>query len=196
MYSQLYKIGDLIYRPIVENWTYSQDAGGGVIKTLQNAHYVWAKLEPLTGTFSTAFGKMNWVYGMRMICRQDALLSSASTVVWDNARWAVKSVISIDGRFNEVQLEKAETQLVSPSVLPAIANPYFFTYEATGGESSFVEASIIGKTVFGVYKDGTAKAIIVTGSPDTDEVLFDSTTGTFTFGMAFYANEKAIIQFV
>lgn len=195
MYKQIYKIGDLSNRPMVENWTYSQDAGGGVQKTLDNAFYVWAKFEKYNGTFDSQYGKYNWIYGMKMITRIDSLIKSSSTVVYDNYRWSVKSVITIDSRFCEIILEKSENQLVSGNILPPMANSYFYNYEATGGETTIVNASLIGKTVFGVYKDGAAKAILISGSPANDEVVYDSATGTFTFGMPFYQDEKAIIQY-
>lgn len=191
MYKQLYNIGDLSSRPVVETWDYNVDVGGGLQKTLSDNFYVWAKIDYLTGGFDKEYGKYNWLYGMKMVVRHNAAISSASTVLWNSARWMVKSIISVDDRFSEILCEKSETQLVTTNVMSI----YFYNYDAAGGEMDFVNLSLIGKTVFGVYKDGTAKQIITAGSPNSDQCKYESATGTFTFGVPFYTDEKAIIQY-
>lgn len=195
MYKQIYNIGDLTERIIIENWSYSQDAGGGNIKTLDNAFYIWAMVNMSHGALSPEYGKFNYVYSAKMITRYNSLIASTSTIVYNNARYLVKSVID-DGRFCEILVEMGENQLASGAEVLPTAQSFLFTYIASGGEDSFSDLSLINKNVFGVFKDGVAKALITTGTPAEDEVLYDASTGGFTFGLPFYLGEKAIIQYV
>lgn len=195
MYKQEYNIGDLTERIIIENWEYTQDAGGGNIKTLDNAFYIWAMVEQSHGILSPNYGKFNYVYSAKIITRYNSLIASTSTIVYGNARYLVKSVID-DGRFCEILVEVGETQLASGSEVPPTAQTYLYNYTATGGEDSFSDLSLINKNVFGVFKDGVAKVIITSGTPEEDEVLYDASTGGFTFGLPFYQGEKVIIQYL
>lgn len=69
------------------------------------------------------------------------------------------------------------------------------TYIGVGGEYSFTDTDLIGRNVFGVFKDGVMQQIIAYGLPEEDECYYNSNTGFFLFGTSFYAGEKAMIQY-
>lgn len=194
MYKQIYNIGDFTERPLIEIWTYTQDAGGGTIKTLDSSYERWALITLTQGSFSNEYGKYNHKYGMKMVTRYDANLAGSCTVVYDNARWLITSVVQSD-RFTEAVLEKIDNQLVTGTIIPPMAKSYVYNYTATGGELTFTDASLIGKTIFGIYRDGLAKKLLTSGTPAADEVVFNSTTGNFLFSQPFYSSEKVIIQY-
>ena len=55
-------------------------------------------------------------------------------------------------------------------------------YTATGGEYSFTDALLIGKTAIAIFRDGLEQSkLLLTGTPINKEVLFNSVTGSLTF---------------
>ena len=70
------------------------------------------------------------------------------------------------------------------------------TAPATGGETSFVIASLIGKDILSVTKDGVGNNdIILSGTPVAKEVKYETTTGTFTWAIPFEAGENYFILY-
>lgn len=55
-------------------------------------------------------------------------------------------------------------------------------YTGVGGEDSFTDALLVGKTAIAIFRDGIEQSkLLLTGTPINKEVLFDATTGTLTF---------------
>ena len=55
-----------------------------------------------------------------------------------------------------------------------------FEYIATGGETNFTDISLINKIIIGVFRLQPYK-VISTGTPANQQVLYNSTTGSFSF---------------
>lgn len=54
-------------------------------------------------------------------------------------------------------------------------------YTGVGGEDSFTDALLVGKTAIAIFRDGIEQSkLLLTGTPINKEVLFDATTGTLT----------------
>lgn len=205
MYRFEYKIGDFNCQPVFENWEYSTDDGGGVEKELENSFYQWAKLSPRIGGRTFIAGEIHennqttWIYDMEVVIRYNPLIRSDSTMVWENKRYAMNYfTIHDEGkkRFLRMYVTMTDDQSVTPSIINPLEMSYYYNYTATGGETYIEEVSLINKTVFGVFKDGVAKSIIVVGIPGPNEVLYEPAEGKFTFGMPLYDGEKVIIQYL
>ena len=205
MYRFEYKIGDFNCQPVFENWQYSTDDGGGVLKELNNSFYQWARLTPRTGgrTFIagdiTENNQLTWIYDMEVVIRYTSLINSDTTMVWEGKRYTINYfTIQDEGkkRFIRMFVTMTDDQSVTPAIVNPMEMSYYFNYTATGGENEIIEPSLINKTVFGVFKDGVAKTIIVIGTPDTEQVLYEPSLGKFTFGMTFYSGERLIIQYL
>ena len=205
MYKFKYQIGEFNCQPIFENWDYSTDDGGGVLKTLNNSFYQWAKFAPRTGGRTFIAGELHennqttWTYDMEVVIRYNSLINSDSTMVWENKRYAINYFSIIDEgkkRFIRMFVTMTDDQSVTPSIINPMEMSYYWNYIGIGGETEVTEISLINKTVFGVFKDGVAKQIIVSGVPDDGEVLYESSIGKFTFGMPLYQGEKVIVQYL
>jgi len=200
-----YKIGDFNCQPIFENWTYTTDEGGGVEKNLLNSFYEWARLKPRSGGRTFIAGEIHennqttWIYDMEVVIRYNPLIVSDSTMVWEGKRYTINYfTIQDEGkkRFLRMFVTMTDDQDVTPSIINPLSMSYYFNYTAIGGESFIQETSLINKTVFGVFKDGVAKAIIVSGVPTASEVIYEPAIGKFTFGVPFFGGEKLIIQYL
>jgi SPP1 family predicted phage head-tail adaptor len=206
VYKFEYKIGDFNCQPVFENWTYSTDDAGGVEKDIANSFYQWAKLKPRTGgrTFIagdiTENNQTTWIYDMEVVIRYNSLIQSDTTMVWEGKRYAITYfTIQDEGkkRFIRMFVTMTDDQSVTPSIVNPMEMSYYFNYTAIGDNTQTItETSLINKTVFGVFKDGVAKTIIVVGSPDSNEVLYEPSSGEFTFGMPLYDGERVIIQYL
>jgi hypothetical protein len=65
-----------------------------------------------------------------------------------------------------------------------------YDYTATGGETYKTWAGAIGFTCFSVTRGGVEiQNIITTGTPGVNDVKFNTTTGTLTFGSALGVGE-------
>ena len=63
-------------------------------------------------------------------------------------------------------------------------------YTAAGGETTITWTDLIGNTCLYVSRGGIdVREIITTGSPTGDQVKFDTTTGTLTFGRVLESDE-------
>ena len=87
-----------------------------------------------------------------------------------------------------------------------LGNMHRYEYTGTGGETGFTAASLIGKTILAVHKDGLGNSkMIVTGSPVDKQVRLTGsfvtdkevliTTGVFTFAVPFEAGEEAYVLY-
>ena len=56
--------------------------------------------------------------------------------------------------------------------------------------------SLIGKSIFGVFKDGVFYTEVQSfSSPENKEVIINTTTGTFTFSTIFSGSEVMNVQY-
>lgn len=196
MYTQQVNIGDLKDRPVFENWSYTQDPGGGNIKRLDNSFYVWAKLEDGGGRQFVNAKQQVWSLDLKVTLRHHSLVNHKSTFIWGNNRYTINSLTITNNRFMEIGASKMDGNLADPSIINPIPMAYVYNFEAVGGETGFTDASLISKTIIGAYKDGIAYKVIISGTPDFKEVKYTASTGAFEFGNPFYDGEVAIIQYI
>jgi len=71
-----------------------------------------------------------------------------------------------------------------------------WSYDATGGETSISDVSLVNVELLDVRRNGIGLDIINTGSPTGSQVLFVPSTGTLTFGMALGAGEWILAIYV
>ena len=76
------------------------------------------------------------------------------------------------------------------NVIVAGGAVYDKQYVATGGETTITWTDMIGKTCLYVSRGGVdVREILTTGSPTSEQVMWNSTTGVLTFGRALEADE-------
>lgn len=199
MYRDKYNIGEFSSRPVFENWTYTQDAGGGNVKTLLNSFYRFAKVEIRSGFQGNNQAQQQWQYDMKVIVRFTPDIISTSTMIFENARYTVNSVAideSGNKRFLICRCSKVDGEVVTGGTPTPFGPAYVFNYTGVGGEDAFTESTLRNKTVFGAFMDGMQFRVIFTGTPTGKEVLYAPATGTFTWSVPFEAGTSATIQYV
>lgn len=87
------------------------------------------------------------------------------------------------------------TQIFTPTQL-ALSAVRRYEGTAAGGETSIIIPSLIGKDIIDFTKDGIGfSGIITSGTPVDKQVLYDSSTGTFTTLIPFEPNENYYILY-
>lgn len=71
-----------------------------------------------------------------------------------------------------------------------------YSYDATGGETSISNASLINVELLDVRRNGIGLEIINAGAPNGSQVKFTSGTGTLEFGMALGVDEWILAIYV
>lgn len=69
-------------------------------------------------------------------------------------------------------------------------------YNATGGETTISNASIINDEVLDVRRNGIGLEIISVGTPTGNQVKYISSTGSFEFGMALGVDEWILVIYI
>ncbi len=87
------------------------------------------------------------------------------------------------------------TQIFTPTQL-ALSAVNRYQAAASGGEITINIPSLINKDILSVVKDGVGNCFIITsGIPASKEVLYDSTTGDFTWAVPFEPAETFYILY-
>lgn len=108
-------------------------------------------------------------------------------------KW-VQNASIISGNSNGIIVGQSPSSIIT-NVIYAI-NLANKSYTATGGETFITYTDMIGRSCVYVSRGGvTINKIITTGSPATDEVLWNTTTGTLTFNGALSAGVVIVSLF-
>lgn len=109
-----------------------------------------------------------------------------------------RDVGSFDG-LNVYDIELRGTGALAQVFTPAIQTPpimHRYEYTGTGGEFGFTDASLIGKNIIIVHKDGIGNSKVITaGSPVDKEVLYNTATGELEWAIPFEPGEEAVVAY-
>lgn len=84
----------------------------------------------------------------------------------------------------------AGTQVTPTGVVVVGSNVVMFTYTATGGETTVTFSGAIGYSAVSITRGGIeVRTISPSGTPSSENVVFNSSTGVITFARALAADE-------
>lgn len=207
-------IGAMNRRITFRSWGSTQDEGGGAIATLLNTYTIWAKVEPRSGQLYSGEQQALWAYDYKITFRYEKsrVVLSNYTIDYDGKRLRINSV-SFENEGNRKYVIAKCTTLdaaidTALDLLQTIPN---FWYYAIGYEDSFIaDGSPLGapptipvdirnKVIVGAFKDGINFVVLIPGStpsPLEKEVVYEPTTGQFTWSIPFEPGEVANIKFL
>ncbi len=189
-------IGQFNRRPLFENWTYMQDAGGGSLKVLIQSFYQWAKFENRSGYTVNQFAQDQWQYDAKVTVRYNADILSNTTLVYDSNRYKINSVSIVTEGSRRFQVLKCSfSGAVQNDEILLNSNVKILNYTGVGGETEWTDTDLIDKEIIGAFKDGLEFQVITEGVPTGKQVKFDDETGTLTWGIAYETGEHTLIQY-
>jgi SPP1 family predicted phage head-tail adaptor len=164
---------------------------------------LWAQVSERSGSNSSPYMQTVWNYDYTITVRYERtrVIGSNYTVDYDGKRMVINS-IAFDTEAGK-KYAILRCSCVDPSVstggggsVPPLPQIMVYNYEAVTVTDTFVVSTLIGKTVFGVFKDGVSYRIITTGSVSDKECKFTSSTGTLLFSVNFEIGELLTVQYI
>lgn len=188
-------------RVIIRRWSSIQNTSGGNIATQVASWNKWAEVQERSGSVGDNFQQRTWTYDTTIVMRfeKERPTRSNDTIDYEGTRYEVQSVsIKREGhkQWEVIRVVKLDVDINSDAPVDT-DNIKVLNYTGVATENTFTSALLIGKTVFGAFKDGIEFRVLTSGSVNVNqkEVLFNTLTGQLTWSVAFYPGEQATIQY-
>jgi hypothetical protein len=203
----LYKLN---LRVKIKRWSTIKNEFGGLEPIEVASWFKWAEVRASNwinlDMFNTRSGRTNseydqekWQYDATIILRyeKERPTHSNDTIEYENAIYKINS-ISINNEYAKnyeiIKCTKID-ELINNDAPMDTGNINTYNYIAIGGEFEFTNSALIGRNIFLAFKDGIQFQLITSGTPTGKEVIFNSTTGTLTWGAFFETDEESTIVY-
>lgn len=203
----LYKLNR---RVKIRRWGTIKNEFGG-LEPIEVAHWFkwcevrasnWINLDlynTRSGRAVNDYNQEKWEYDTTFILRYELERPTRSndTIEYEGSLYKINSITvnnEYAKNFEVIKCSKIDEQINDDAPMD-LNTIQFYNYVATGGESSFMFGTIIGRHVFNCFKDGVQYMQITSGTPTGKEVFVNTTTGEFTWGIPFEDNEIATILY-
>ena len=186
-------------RVTINRYTTSLNEFGGLVSVLTGSWSKWADVENRDGSTAKSYDQNQWTYDQNFVLRyeRERPTRSNDVIEYESQFYKINSIqIRTEGAksFEYIKATKLDESINSDAPMDT-GNIKVYNYIAEGGEYQFTYNGLVGKNVFGAFKDGIQYLVITSGSPVGKEVLYNSATGEFTWGAYFEVNEVATILY-
>lgn len=172
---------------------------GGLISVQTGAWYKWAEARDRNGLEDNTKQQSQWQYNQIFIMRYESERPTRSNdvIYYENQPYKIISVqIRREGYKSWEYIESAKIDENINSDAPMdTANIKVLNYTATEQTATFTNTILVGKSIFGAFKDGVQYVIITSGTPVNKQILFDDSTGQMTWSVEFEIGEVATILY-
>lgn len=186
-------------RVTIKRYVTDSNEFGGLEPVVSAYWSKWAYMEDRQGIQIDQYQQSMWTYDSVIVMRYEPERPTRSNDVIEYEGWNHKinslSLKHEGGKFWEViKVIKLDEQ-VNNEIPVDTGAIQVYNYTGIGEENSFIDIDLIGKNVFGCYKDGLLFKMITSGTPVGKEVLYNDFTGEFTWGIQFETDEIATILY-
>lgn len=183
----------------INRYTTAKNEFGGLVAVLTGSWSKWAEVQDRTGSSAQSYQQTQWSYDNVIVMRYELERPTRSNdvVEYESQFYKINSIqIKSEGfkMWELLQVTKIDESINSDAPMDT-GNIKVYNYIAIGGEVDFTYNGLIGKSVFGAFKDGIQYLVITSGTPVGKEVKYNASTGNFTWGTAFEPNEVATILY-
>ena len=203
----LYKLNGRI---TIRRWTTVKNEFGGLIPLQVASWDKWAEVRASSWVnldiFNTRPGRTNdeydqskWEYDTTIIMRyeKERPTRSNDTIEYEGQVYTINSIAvntEYSKNYEVLKCTKIDQDINDDAPMDT-DNIKVANYTATGGEYIITLPELIGKNVFGAFKDGIQFVVKTSGSANGKEVVFNVSTGVLTWGQLFEAGEVATILY-
>lgn len=189
-------IGKLNDRITIQAATLTPDGAGGNTEVWVDAITVWAEVKP--GSSSRTFDRLGTqIYSdVRFRIRSGTGVGKRNRVVFDGRVCQIEGIsdyLDQEFQFLDCVYSEAATSVSSGGGSGTVASGLQAKYLTVVIGTTITDATLAGKTLVNIYRNGIAPEIITTGTPTGSQVLWDSSTGEFTFGLALGSGEYVYV---
>ena len=183
----------------INRYTTAKNEFGGLVAVLTGSWSKWAEVQDRTGSSAQSYQQTQWSYDNVIVMRYELERPTRSNdvVEYESQFYKINSIqIKSEGfkMWELLQVTKIDESINSDAPMDT-GNIKVYNYIAIGGEVDFTYNGLVGKSVFGAFKDGIQYLVITSGTPVGKEVKYNASTGNFTWGTAFEPNEVATILY-
>ena len=205
----LYKLNS---RVKVIRWGASKNEFGGLQALELASWYKWAEVRASNwinlDLFNTRSGRANddfnqqkWDYDTTIILRyeKERPTRSNDTIEYDGASYIINS-ITVNNEYSRnyevIKCSKVDEKINSDTPMDTGSIKYY-SDKPLENEYEITVNLLIGKNIFGCYKDGIMYNIVNSFTPggESKEVIINTTTGEFTWSTYFSGSESFIILY-
>lgn len=186
-------------RVTIFRYTTSQNEMGGLVSVLTGSWSKWAEVQDRSGDEQKQYDQSQWTLQSIMVMRyeKDRPLRSNDVIQYENEFYKILNIsIRREGHkfWEYVNTIKLDESINSDAPMDT-GNIKVYNYTADGGEYQFTSSLLIGKSVFGVFKDGVQYVVKDALPVSGKEVYYEDSTGEFTFSTYFEAGEIATVLY-
>lgn len=171
-------------RPVtVKKYVFGQDDAGGNIKALTSSYDMLADVEMISNTYYLEQLQLKYgeAYRIKLRYEPSRILTPNDEIIYAN------NIHKIQGIRNDNEAAKRFVIITtsignSQSNTQTVTTQKEYHYVATGGETDFQDDTL--KSWSGIilfFRDKSQFRVIRTGTPNTQQVLYDAAAGSFEF---------------
>lgn len=178
------KVGSMNDRVTIQAAVLTPDGAGGNTEQWMDALTVWA--EVTVGSSRTTFDRLGTqIYSdLRFRVRSGTGVGKRNRIIYENRMCVIDGITDhLDREFQIIHVSYSEGGAsVSGGGGTGPTSGLLGKYLEVQAGSQIIDVALSGKYLVNVYRNGIAPEIITTGAPTGSQVLWDSSSGTFTFG--------------
>ena len=187
------RIGRLSNIITIQAATLTPDGAGGNTEVWVNASDVWAEALPARSYRDIDAQQSKVFADVVFRVREQTSVSKKNRVLYDGRVCVIEGIRDWEQdrefKFIDTTYSNEDTAASGSgggaTVLDGLGTKYLTVVEGT----TIQDDALINQTLVNIYRNGIALQIITSGTPTGSQVLFDSTSGTFTFGLSLILTE-------
>jgi SPP1 family predicted phage head-tail adaptor len=186
-------------RVTIKRFESTQNEIGGLVAVQTGAWNKWAEVQERTGNSVRNYAQDQWSYDTVVIMRyeKERPTRSNDVIYYENTPYKINSIqIKNEGAkwWEYIKVTKIDEDINSDAPMDTDTIKVL-NYTATISQTDFEFPQLIGKTIFGAFKDGIQYVVITTGTAEGKQVLFDASAGALFWGIPFEPDEVLTILY-
>lgn len=193
----MYKLNS---RVTINRYTSVKNEFGGLIPIIDSQWSKWAEVQDRSGSSTNDYQQSQWTYDSVIVMRyeKERPLHSNDVIVYEGYNYKINSIQirkEAAKSWEYIQATKLDETINSDSPMDT-GSIQIYTEIPAENDYIITVPSLIGTTIFGVFKDGVLYTQVSSfGAPENKEVIVNTTTGEFTFSTIFSGSEVMNVQY-
>jgi len=187
-------------RVTINRYTTAKNEFGGLIPIIDSQWSKWAEVQDRSGSSTNDYQQSQWTYDSVIVMRyeKERPLHSNDVIVYEGYNYKINSIQirkEAAKSWEYIQATKLDETINSDTPMDT-GSIQIYTEIPAENDYIITVNSLIGRTIFGVFKDGVLYTQVASfGAPENKEVIVNTTLGTFTFSTIFSGSEVMNVQY-
>lgn len=185
----------------IKRYTSAKNDFGGLSTVLTGAWYKWADVFDRSGSSNRDYSQLKWDYTHQIVMRYEKERPTRSNdmIFYDYIPYKINNIsikTEAGKQWEVISCTKIDENINSDAPMDTdTIKVYNYIENGAGGEWNLDVNELVGKTIFGAFKDGIQYLVKSSLPVSGKEVFFDSAAGGLTWSTAFEHGEVATILY-